>query len=131
MQSGGASYWVFAVSLTVFTAAGQSVPVEQPFSQLCAVCHGAGGAGTDRGPALANSRALRTRSENDILHVIRNGVGDRMPAFPLPDAQLRALARFVRSLNASAFEAQLPGDVAAGEAFFFGAGRCGSCHSIR
>jgi PQQ-dependent dehydrogenase (methanol/ethanol family) len=54
-----------------------------------------------------------------------------MPAFPLPESQLQALARFVRSLNASAYEASPAGDVNAGEQFFFGKGQCSTCHMVR
>jgi putative heme-binding domain-containing protein len=53
-----------------------------------------------------------------------------MPAFSLPEDQLTLLADYVRSLNATAFEAKPPGDVTACERFFFGAGNCASCHSV-
>ncbi len=42
--------------------------------------------------------------------------------------QASALAAYVRSFNADAFETPTPGDPAAGERFFFGTGNCGSCH---
>ena len=45
-----------------------------------------------------------------------------MPAFALPEDQLQPLARWVRSLNVSAYDLDLPGDAAAGEQFFFGEG---------
>src|ERR1700680_3039249 len=86
------------------TLASQDSSAEQQFTKLCAVCHGAGASGTDRGPALVNNRSLRGRSENEIHNLIRDGTG-AMPAFSLPESQLQALARFVRSLNASAYEA--------------------------
>jgi putative heme-binding domain-containing protein len=53
-----------------------------------------------------------------------------MPGFPLPDDQLSPLAAYIRSLNTTAFEAKPAGDIAAGERFFFGAGKCASCHSV-
>src|ERR1035441_10212665 len=40
-----------------------------------------------------------------------------------------ALAGFIRSMNATAFDAQPEGGAAAGEGFFFGKGRCASCHT--
>src|SRR5207237_5585972 len=43
--------------------------------------------------------------------------------------QFQALAVFVRSMNANAFDAQAEGDTAAGERFFFGKGQCASCHT--
>src|ERR1700730_7375530 len=110
--------------------AGQDTSAEQQFAKLCAGCHGAGASGTDRGPALVNNRSLRGRSENDIHNLIRDGSG-AMPAFPLRESQLQMLARFVRSLNASAYEAAPAGDVTSGERFFFGKGQCSSCHMVK
>src|ERR1700693_3892785 len=101
---------------------------DHEFAKLCAACHGADASGTDRGPALKNNRRLRSRSESEILNLIRNGTPGGMPPFPLTQERLQPLARFVRSLNASAYDFQPAGDVAAGERFFFGKGQCGSCH---
>jgi PQQ-dependent dehydrogenase (methanol/ethanol family) len=53
-----------------------------------------------------------------------------MPAFPLPDEQLRPLASWVHSLNASAYDAAPAGDRDAGQRFFFGKGQCGNCHMV-
>jgi PQQ-dependent dehydrogenase (methanol/ethanol family) len=92
------------------------------------VCHGDNGDGNDRGPALANNRRLRRFSEADIQNLIKNGTGP-MPAFPLPQEQLQALAGFVRGLSATAFEIKPAGDAAAGERIFFGKGRCAGCHT--
>lgn len=100
------------------------------FIQSCSACHGAEAGGGDRGPALANSRRLRTRSTNDIAAIIRNGTPGGMPAFPLPEDQVTHLAAYVHSLNATAFEISPDGNVAAGEAFFFGKGKCATCHTI-
>jgi hypothetical protein len=53
-----------------------------------------------------------------------------MPAFKLPEGELQALARWLHSLNISAFDPKPPGDVGAGEAFFFGKGQCATCHMV-
>ena len=100
------------------------------FIEKCAVCHGMEATGGDRGPALAGSRRLRTRTAAEIAALIRNGTPGGMPAFPLPEDQLSQIAGYVHSLNATAFEAQPDGDPAAGETFFFGKGKCGSCHTV-
>jgi PQQ-dependent dehydrogenase (methanol/ethanol family) len=99
------------------------------FEQRCAVCHGDDASGTDRGPALARSRRLRTRSTGEIHDIIQKGTPTGMPPFPLPEEQLQALAVWIRSMNATAFDAQPEGDRAAGERFFFGQGKCASCHT--
>src|SRR5205814_6764162 len=89
-----------------------------------------GGAGGDRAPALVNNRGLRSRSENQIHDLIRDGTPGGMPNFALPEADLQALAQWVRSLNIAAADLQLAGDAAAGEQFFFGRGQCASCHIV-
>jgi PQQ-dependent dehydrogenase (methanol/ethanol family) len=122
--------WVANLALFAgfaFPAAAQ----DHEFAKLCAACHGADASGTDRGPALKNNRRLRGRPEGEILNLIRNGTAGGMPPFPLTQERLQPLARFVRSLNASAYDIQPAGDAAAGERFFFGNGQCASCHMSR
>src|SRR6266581_3730888 len=56
-----------AIGLLVpFPAVAQDCNGTEPpqFGLLCAACHGNGGAGGDRAPALVNNRGLRSRSEN-------------------------------------------------------------------
>ncbi len=89
----------------------------QDFAKRCGVCHGADGRGTERGPSLAKSRQVRLRSVDELRAVIRTGIpGAGMPPFDLPPAELNLLTSFVRSLNASAADANAPGDRAAGVA---------------
>lgn len=66
-----------------------------------------------------------------LRNVIRNGVPSAgMPAFDLPAAEIDALAAMLVSLNAVAAETAVPGDRAAGKAFFSGKGGCTSCHMV-
>jgi PQQ-dependent dehydrogenase (methanol/ethanol family) len=104
--------------------------VPQLFAQRCAVCHGADAGGTDRGPALAGNRGLRARAAKEIANIIKTGTPGGMPAFPLPEDQLGPLVDYIHYLNATALESKPPGDKAAGEAFFFGAGNCATCHTV-
>src|SRR3954462_7979720 len=123
-----------AKSLPAWTAAlllcGPVLAQQPPFRQLCAGCHGDEATGGDRAPSLVNSRSLRARTEAQIRDLIRNGTPGGMPAFRLPEDQLTEMARWVHSLNASAYDVKPAGDVAAGKAFFFGAGNCSSCHMV-
>jgi cytochrome c oxidase cbb3-type subunit III len=101
----------------------------EPFGHSCAVCHGGDAQGTDRAPPLQNSRSLRGRSAADITAIITKGRGN-MPSFAfLPAEQIQALASFIHTLNADAFDAKPPGDTAAGAALFFGGARCSQCHT--
>jgi PQQ-dependent dehydrogenase (methanol/ethanol family) len=101
----------------------------QLFVDRCAVCHGAEATGTDRGPAIAGNRRLRSRGPSDIASIIRNGTPGGMPGLALPGNEVSALADYVCSLNSSAFDVKPEGNIAAGESFFFGAGNCSSCHT--
>src|SRR5262245_43962181 len=124
--------WVGIIAVAALAPAlaqqtSTDIIAERSFAERCATCHGNDAAGTDRGPSLSASRRLRTRSEQELHDIIRNGTPAGMPAFALPEAELNALARFVRAMNASAFDLHPPGDAAAGEAFFFGKGGCSTC----
>jgi len=101
------------------------------YAKLCAACHGEAATGTERGPTLLDNRSLRSHSEKQIHDLIQKGSSPGMPAFPLPEEQLQPLAHWVRSLNVSAYDFGPPGDVAAGERFFFGKDRCAACHMVR
>ena len=104
---------------------------QKQFDGVCAGCHGEGGGGGDRAPALVNNVTLRTMTEAQIRDLIKSGTPGGMPAFNLPDNNLQQLAGWLRSLNQSAFDTRPAGDVAAGETFFFGKGQCSSCHMVR
>jgi PQQ-dependent dehydrogenase (methanol/ethanol family) len=97
------------------------------YKQYCAGCHGDSATGTDRGPNLVDTRSLRSSSENAIRALIQNGTKGGMPAFAnLKAADLDLLAKTVRAWNASAFDAQPAGDLAAGQQIF--ESKCLSCH---
>ncbi|MEZ5399411.1 MAG: PQQ-binding-like beta-propeller repeat protein [Bryobacteraceae bacterium] len=111
-----------------FTASLTAQDARSLFEKHCAVCHG-DGRGTERGPNLANNRRVRSGTVAQLRAVIRDGVSGRgMPAFDLPSADLDALTSLVRGFSAPAAESDPPGDRAAGERYFFGAGGCSRCH---
>ena len=81
-------------------------------------------------PALLNNRRLRSRNEDQIRNLIRNGTQTGMPPFALPDNQLRSLAKWVHAMNALAWEVKPEGDAVAGAEFFFGNGQCATCYMV-
>ena len=107
-------------------AAGREI-----YGSTCAACHGTTGQG-GRGPRLADAvRGVRDMSDKKVFDVIKEGVkGTQMPPFSLPDTQIWQMVSFIRSLNATAIDEDIPGNVAAGEALFFGSGKCSECHMI-
>jgi PQQ-dependent dehydrogenase (methanol/ethanol family) len=100
------------------------------FQRTCSLCHGSDAKGTDRAPTMVGSASLIGMPDGDIATVIQKGKG-RMPAFPLPPADIELLVRYIRSLNATASAAPAAGDAKAGEAIFFGSGQCSTCHVVR
>jgi PQQ-dependent dehydrogenase (methanol/ethanol family) len=103
---------------------------QNEFERTCAGCHGSGGGGGDRAPALAGNPDLRRLDASGIAAIIRRGTPRGMPAFmALPQAD--AIAAWLKSMNESALRAAPPEKIAAGEAFFFGAGGCAGCHMVK
>ena len=101
------------------------------FADACSPCHGTNGEG-GRGPSLVDGREVRRADDDQLFKSIQQGLpGADMPPFPFPDEQVWNLVAFVRSLSAPAVDSKVDGDVAAGEALFFGAGGCVECHRIR
>jgi PQQ-dependent dehydrogenase (methanol/ethanol family) len=130
---------IVALMLSPSMLVGQNSPVTPPqlqegtkiFAVQCAGCHGTDAHGTEHGPTLADVRRLRGQTIPWIRHVIHNGIpSGGMPAFDLPANELDALAALVHSLNSPAAESFLPGSRAAGEQYFFGKGKCSSCHMV-
>ena len=128
-----------SIALAWTTAAGQQAPPPSDltargadvFARSCSSCHGQNGAG-GRATALADSRRIQSLSDADVQGIIRNGTSSGMPPFPaLTAPELEGVTAFVRSLNRVVDRAgTVAGDVEAGGRFFFGAGKCASCHAV-
>jgi cytochrome c oxidase cbb3-type subunit 3 len=118
------------------------------YESICAACHGVDlRGGQQGGPNLLRSQlVLSDRSGELILPLIQSGRPNPaagmppMPAFPLPQDDLKAIAEYLHSVLARAGaqgrppegdivppEAVLVGDAAAGQAYF--AAKCSGCHS--
>jgi putative heme-binding domain-containing protein len=119
----------FAADSTA-AAAGKRV-----FEATCVACHGSGGVGTERAPALDTGRFTHGGEDFEIFQTIQKGVpGTQMPPFgSLATEQLWQLVSYVRSLSrVSSTTAKVPtnGNAARGEQLFFGGGGCSSCHEV-
>lgn len=101
------------------------------FNSGCADCHGPTGQG-GRGPRLAEVYRVQRMPDAKMFEIIQKGLaGTEMPPSALSDEKLWQLVSFIRSLNVSAIDQAVPGDVAAGKSLFFAGGKCSACHMVR
>lgn len=115
-------------------AAGDSVHTQarQQFAATCGGCHGPAALGGDRAPALIGNADLRQLDAAGIAAIITGGTPRGMPAFAsLPPEQVAAIAAWLHAENRPDTVSASPEQIAAGEAFFFGAGGCSGCHMAR
>ena len=106
----------------------------------CGFCHGPTARGGSGGPDLTRSvLVLDDENGKQLGEFLRIGRPDRgMPKFDLSNAQITDLATYLHSTIHLAATRRLykildvlVGDAKAGEAFFYGAGKCGTCHSTQ
>ncbi|HWU56632.1 MAG TPA: c-type cytochrome [Rhizomicrobium sp.] len=136
---------VFIIALIAATPAlAQQQPASGPqavaqgkalYDQHCTACHGANAGAGERAPAIVSTATgMRgARSDAQLMAIVKNGIpGTAMPAWGnrLSDSDIADIGAFVRALRGTALDNPLPGDVAHGEAVFWGKGGCGSCHAI-
>jgi mono/diheme cytochrome c family protein len=153
-----------ALSLTAQTppAPGKAAPMQRPrfagaggnykiypqttleagkrvYTANCAFCHGGNAKGGESGPSLLGSLIVLHDENGDGIHAfIHHGRPDKgMPAFNLPEDQVKDLAAFLHDGVRAAAERStykilniVVGDPKAGEAYFNGAGKCNTCHSV-
>jgi mono/diheme cytochrome c family protein len=102
------------------------------FEADCAGCHGSGGGGGDRAPALSDNPDLRRLDAGAIANIISRGTPRGMPSFAsLPQDQVTRIAAWLKSMNDSALRAAPAEQVAAGERLFFGQSGCSGCHMVK
>lgn len=134
-------------------ASAKTDPMAQPgaqqgkalFQQNCAICHGAGATG-GVGPNLLESPLVQNQKYygNVVTLVIQEGRTSRgMPAFPtMTNANVSDILAFLHARieiadsNGSSAAARgtelkrlLTGNAEAGKKYFYGEGKCSTCHS--
>ena len=89
---------VCALAAIAAPRAQTSAPGKVQFERLCARCHGADGRGGEMGPGIVSRLALRT--DDELAALVRDGLPAKgMPGQAVPDADLRALVAFTRTLR--------------------------------
>ena len=116
---------------------GQPAAIEegrQIYNKACTVCHGLDGAAGEIGPALGlEGRRSALRSPSEIFDAIKNGIpATGMPPAPdLSEQDVWKVTAYIQALRGTAIDAPAAGNVAGGEAIFWGKGECGTCHMVR
>jgi cytochrome c oxidase cbb3-type subunit III len=97
------------------------------FRERCAECHGSDAKGV---PGHDLTRLWRSGATDErVLQTIRAGVPNTlMPSSSAPDAELRTVVSYLRSLDEVAPEEAARGDRDRGERLFWST--CGSCHAV-
>lgn len=100
------------------------------FAQSCAGCHGSGGEGGGRGPALNKGTFKRGADDAAIFEVVKNGIpGTAMPNMGLSADDAWRVVAYLRSLGAGENEV-VPGRPESGAALFAGKAGCVRCHIV-
>jgi cytochrome c oxidase cbb3-type subunit 3 len=109
------------------------------FAATCSFCHGVKATGGEGGPDLLRSVLVIDDVHGEKIGVVvLNGRSDRgMPKFLMTPGQISDIATFLHhSIEAAADRNKyqigniVTGNREAGKAFFNGAGKCSTCHSV-
>ncbi len=112
---------------------------KQLFVPSCGFCHGADAAGKSAPDLIRSQLVLHDEGGNLLGPIIHEGRPDKgMPPFPAITApQIADISAFLKlrkqaTSNRFGYVIQglLTGDAKAGKAYFNGAGKCASCHSV-
>jgi cytochrome c oxidase cbb3-type subunit III len=123
--------FIFLVWTGVIRSFAQQVADgKRTFASTCAACHGLDGKGAERGPDIANRRAIQRLPDASLSRIVREGKpGTGMPPFrSLGEPRIQAVVRYLRTLQGQGKAASLPGDPTAGKVLFFGKAQCSNCH---
>jgi putative heme-binding domain-containing protein len=105
---------------------------KKTFEAVCASCHGLDGRGGERGPDLVSRAEVTGKSDAELGRILKEGkTAAGMPSFAGYGAErLAALVSYLRTLQGTNKQAQLPGNAAEGKTLFFGKAKCSDCHMI-
>ena len=112
---------------------------EDLFVPTCGFCHGSHAKGGEKGPDLLRSvLVLDDENGKSIGQVVLKGRPDKgMPKFALTPEQIADIANFLHNAILAAADRDsykilniVTGDAQSGEAYFNGAGKCNTCHSV-
>lgn len=104
------------------------------FRSNCIGCHGPEG-NQVTGIDLGHGRFRRVSTDEEIVHVIMNGVpGTGMPPFPMAPPRAYTIVAYLRNMNTGKYADSIAapaGDIQRGRGLFEGRAHCADCHRAR
>ena len=107
------------------------------FSANCSFCHGDDARGGSVGPNLIRNKVVLDDQNGELIEPVVHGSrqAEGMPKFNLVDSDIVAIAGWLHSQplgnrGAPSTLQIVVGNPQAGQAYFNGAGKCSSCHSV-
>ena len=106
---------------------------QHDFETRCSACHGLDGQGGEHAPNIATNPTVHLLTSAALFKIVRDGIPAKgMPAFDyLPAEQIKSIVTYLRLLGGQPGGVSPRGNVARGEALFFGKAECGTCHMMR
>lgn len=103
------------------------------FEAKCAACHGLDGRGGEHAPDVASAPSVKSRSDAQLLQIIRDGViAKGMPSFlSLGDQKICAVVEHLRFLQGTTAALAVNGDSRHGKELFEGKAGCANCHAMK
>jgi cytochrome c oxidase cbb3-type subunit 3 len=110
---------------------------KEVFSANCSFCHGDDARGGSVGPNLIRNKVVLDDQNGELIEPVVHGSrqAEGMPKFNLVDSDIVAVAAWLHSLplgnrGAPSTLEIVVGNAQAGKAYFDGAGKCSTCHSV-
>ena len=110
---------------------------KEVFSANCSFCHGDDARGGSVGPNLIRNKVVLDDQSGELIEPVVHGSrqAEGMPKFNLVDADIVAVAGWLHSQplgnrGAPSTLEIVVGNTEAGKAYFNGAGKCSTCHSV-
>ena len=110
---------------------------KEVFSGNCSFCHGDDARGGSVGPNLIRNQVVLADQNGELIEPVVHGSrqAEGMPKFNLNDADIIAVAAWLHSQplgnrGAPSTLDIVVGNAQSGQAYFSGAGKCSTCHSV-
>jgi cytochrome c oxidase cbb3-type subunit III len=128
------SFSIAVLVLVIYGVAARAQDAGQRlFGSTCAACHGLDGRGGEHAPNIATDAKIQALSDRNLLQIVRSGIPSAgMPGFgsSLDETRMRAVVKYLRTLQGQGKAVSVTGDAEHGHVLFFGGAGCSACHTV-